>query len=48
LIVACSPHSSVIDETISALKFATRAKNIKNKFKMNIKTSNESLKLIIE
>ncbi|KAL4441328.1 hypothetical protein ABPG74_013623 [Tetrahymena malaccensis] len=37
LIVTCSMHSSFQDDTISSLKFATRAKKIKNTFKMNIK-----------
>ncbi|KAL4478853.1 hypothetical protein ABPG72_009679 [Tetrahymena utriculariae] len=37
LIVTCSMHSSFQDDTISSLKFATRAKTIKNTFKMNIK-----------
>jgi kinesin family member 5 len=46
--VACSPHSSVIEETSSALKFATRAKTIKNYFKMNVKSSTESLAIMIE
>ena len=31
LIVACSPHLDNIEETISTLKFAQRAKTIKNK-----------------
>jgi kinesin family protein 5 len=36
IIVTCSPHSSSQEETISSLKFATRAKTIKTHFKMNI------------
>ena len=48
LIVACSPHSSAFEETSSALKFATRAKTIKNHFKMNIKNSSDSLKVLVE
>ena len=31
LIVACSPHLDNIEETISTLRFAQRAKTIKNK-----------------
>jgi hypothetical protein len=48
LIVTCSPHSSNREETISSLKFATRAKSIKNHFKMNIHNSPEALLAIIE
>ena len=36
IITTCSPHSASKEETISTLKFATRAKTIKLKFKMNI------------
>lgn len=43
LLVTCSSHSSSLEETLSTLKFATRAKSIKNNFKMNIKNSPESL-----
>lgn len=39
LIVTGSPHSSQLEETISTLKFATRAKTIKLNFKMNLKNS---------
>lgn len=48
LIVTCSSHSASIEETISTLKFATRAKKLKNLFKMNIKSSPEDLKRIID
>ena len=48
LVVTCSTHSSSLEETLSTLKFASRAKTIKNVFKMNIKTSNETLQRIIE
>lgn len=48
LIVACSPHSSNKEETISTLKFAARAKTIKNKYKMNIQNSPEALMSVIE
>ena len=47
LIVACSPHSYNVDETISSLQFAQRAKTIKNKVKVNIKYSYEELQKII-
>lgn len=43
-----SSHSSSMEETISTLKFATRAKTIKNHFKMNIKNSHETLQRIID
>jgi kinesin family protein 5 len=48
LIVTCSPHSYNHDESMSTLKFAQRAKRIKNKVKMNIKLSYEQLQKIIE
>lgn len=48
LIVTCTTHSSSSEETVSALKFATRAKTIKNTFKMNISTSPESLRMLID
>ena len=35
LIVACSPHLDNIDETLSTLQFAKRAKTIKNKVRLN-------------
>ncbi|EGR27712.1 kinesin motor domain protein [Ichthyophthirius multifiliis] len=44
LIVTCSSHSSSLEETLSTLKFATRAKFIKNHFKMNIKNSPDAFK----
>jgi kinesin family member 5 len=47
LLVTCSSHSSSLEETMSTLKFATRAKSIKNSFKMNIKNSPEALQRII-
>ena len=37
-----------MEETISTMKFATRAKTIKNHFKMNIKNSHETLQRIID
>lgn len=39
LMVACSPHPRNFEETISTLKFAIRAKTIKNKPKVNVKRS---------
>ncbi|EAS04578.2 kinesin motor catalytic domain protein (macronuclear) [Tetrahymena thermophila SB210] len=48
LLVTCSSHSSSLEETLSTLKFATRAKSIKNHFKMNIKNSPEALQRIIQ
>jgi hypothetical protein len=47
LIVACSPHSYNAEETYSTLKFAQRAKKIKNKVTMNIKKSPEELEKMI-
>jgi len=43
LIVTCSQHSSNFEETMSSLKFAQRAKTIKNTVKINIKQSYEEL-----
>jgi len=48
LIVTCSPHSANKEETISTLKFATRAKTIKTHYKMNIQNSPDSLMNVIE
>ena len=48
LIVTCSPHSSQMQETISTLKFAQRAKKLKNKVQMNIKNSPDQLLKVIE
>lgn len=48
LIVTCSPHVYNCEETISSLKFALRAKKIKNIVKINIKRSVEQLEAIIE
>jgi len=39
LIVTCSPYSNNYEESISSLRFAQRAKKIKNEVKRNIKTS---------
>ena len=48
LIVAASPYSSNKEETITTLKFAARAKTIKNQVKMNIQNSPEALMAVIE
>ena len=48
LIVAGSPHSHNKEETITTMKFAARAKTIKNKYKMNIQNSPEALMAVIE
>jgi len=37
LLVACSPHIRNLEETISTLKFAQRAKTVKTKAKMNLR-----------
>lgn len=39
LIVACSPHPNNFEDTISTLKFAQRAKTIKNKAHINLRRS---------
>ncbi|EGR30362.1 kinesin motor domain protein [Ichthyophthirius multifiliis] len=48
LIATISPHSSSHEEQISTLKFATRAKTIKNRVKMNVTLSHEQMKKLIE
>jgi len=48
LIVTCSPHLSQIQESISTLKFAQRAKKLKNHVQMNIKSSPDQLQKIID
>jgi len=48
LIVTCSPHSSQFAETQSTLKFAQRAKKIKNEVRVNVKSSPNQLLKIIE
>lgn len=47
LIVTCSPHSFHLEETISSLNFAERAKKIKNKAKLNIKLTYEELQKLV-
>eukprot|EP00743_Colponemidia_sp_Colp-15_P010401 GILK01011452.1.p1 GENE.GILK01011452.1~~GILK01011452.1.p1 ORF type:complete len:1212 (+),score=242.12 GILK01011452.1:39-3638(+) len=48
LIVTCSPDISNVDESISSLKFAQRAKSIKNVVKVNVTRSPAQLLAIIE
>ncbi|KAL4488453.1 hypothetical protein ABPG72_013021 [Tetrahymena utriculariae] len=48
LVAAISPHSSQHEEQISTLKFATRAKTIKNNVKMNVKLSVDQMRKLIE
>ncbi len=48
LVVTCSPHSSQLQETLTTLKFAQRAKKIKNRVKVNIKHSPDQLLKMIE
>lgn len=48
LICACSPHPRNFEETISTLKFANRAKIVKNKPRANIKRSPAYYQKIIE
>lgn len=48
LIIACSPHSFNVEETISTLKFGQRAKSIKNSVKINQQRSVKELEQIIE
>ena len=48
LMVAASPHPRNFEETISTLKFAMRAKTIKNKAKLNIKRSSAYYIKVIE
>ena len=47
LIIACSPHSSNVEETISTLRFGQRAKTIKNKVTAKIHRSVDELNAII-
>lgn len=48
LIVNCSPHPRNLEDTINTLKFAQRAKTIKNKATVNIKKSPEAYMRMIE
>ncbi|OMJ80828.1 hypothetical protein SteCoe_18830 [Stentor coeruleus] len=48
LIVNCSPHPRNVEDSLNTLKFAQRAKTIKNKAVVNIKKSAEAYIRIIE
>jgi kinesin family member 5 len=48
LLIACSPHSFNLEETISTLRFGQRAKTIKNKVRVNQQRSVQELELIIQ
>ena len=48
LIVNCSPHPRNVEDTLNTLKFAQRAKTIKNKAVVNIKKSPEAYMRIIK
>jgi kinesin family protein 5 len=48
VIVNCSPSIYNVTETVSSLRFAQRAKKIKNKVKLNIKYSNEQYEKMIQ
>ena len=48
LIVTCSNYSAELAETISTLKFAQRAKKLKNNVKVNIKNNTDQLMKVIE
>ena len=47
LIVTASPHSYHLEETLSSLQFAQRAKTIKNKVKVNIRYTYEELQNMV-
>ena len=47
LIVTCSTHSTHLEETISTLRFAQRARSIKNQVKINVKNSPQQLQAMI-
>lgn len=48
LIICCSPHPRNLEDTLNTLKFAQRAKTIKNKARLNIQKSVEAYIKIIE
>jgi kinesin family protein 5 len=48
LIVTCSPHARNLDETLNTLRFSVRAKNIKNRAHVNIKSSPDDLQKMIK
>lgn len=47
LLIACSPHVSNEEETLSTLRFGHRAKSIKNSVKINQHKSLEELELLV-
>lgn len=48
LIINCSPSSYNVEETISTLRFGTRAKKIENKAKVNAELSPAELKILLK
>lgn len=48
LIITCSPAKYNLDETISTLKFGSRAKRIKNKPKINKELSIQEVQNLLE
>ena len=48
LIINCSPSSYNVEETISTLRFGTRAKKIENKAKVNAELSPAELKVLLK
>jgi kinesin family protein 5 len=48
LVIACSPSPRNLEESLNTIKFAQRAKTVKNNVKMNIKKSPEIYMKIIE
>lgn len=48
LLIACSPHSFNMEETVSTLRFGQRAKAIKNKVKINAQRSVAELEIIVK
>ena len=48
LIITCSPAKYNLDETVSTLKFGSRAKKIKNKPKINKELSLKELQYLYE
>lgn len=48
LIITCSPSLYNEQETLSTLRFGSRAKKIKNKPKVNKEESLEELKMLLE
>ena len=48
LIVTCSSHSSQKEETITTLRFAQRARSLKNQVKMNLQSSPAQMQAMID